>query len=126
MNTEQLRGFMAESWNEWYGDALSEPDDLSWVNKLHFYISGLSFYNFPYLFGYLFSQGIYQRRHAMGEQFFGNYCNLLRDTGRMSAEELASKHLGVDLTRPEFWMDSVTAMEPRVARFEGVLEKLGL
>lgn len=126
VSTEELKHFMAESWIEWYGDSLSEPDDLFWINKLHFYISGLSFYNFPYLFGYLFSQAIYQRRNSLNGTFFDRYRKLLRDTGRMSAEDLASNHLDADITQPEFWLDTVNALEPRVARFEEVLSNLSL
>ena len=48
---DELKTLMSEAWTKWHGDALSEPDPLFWVNKLHFYISKLSFYNFPYLLG---------------------------------------------------------------------------
>ena len=51
----ELKAMMSAAWEKWYGDSLSEPDPLFWANRLHFYFSGLSFYNFPYLFGYLFS-----------------------------------------------------------------------
>ena len=98
---------------------------LFWANKLHFYISGLSFYNFPYLFGYLFSLGVYARR-AQGGEFFPRYRALLRDTGRMSAEDLATKHLEVDLTRPEFWQNTITSLESRGDAFEDLLGELGL
>ena len=126
VSTEELQQFMIDAWQEWYGDSLAEPDDLFWVNKLHFFISGLSFYNFPYLFGYLFSQAIYQRRNSINGTFFERYCNLLRDTGRMTAENLASNHLDADITQPSFWLDTVNALEPRVTRFEEVLNSLGL
>ncbi|MCY3886021.1 MAG: M3 family oligoendopeptidase [Gammaproteobacteria bacterium] len=120
----ELRTLMADAWNYWYGDSLSEPDDLFWINKLHFYISGTSFYNFPYLFGYLFSQSVYQRRENMGEDFFDRYTGLLRDTGRVSAEELAKTHLEVDLTQRDFWRQTVAALEPRVEHFEGLCDQL--
>ncbi|MFP6815821.1 MAG: M3 family metallopeptidase, partial [Pseudomonadales bacterium] len=121
----ELRQMMSEAWTNWYGDALSEPDPLFWANKLHFYISGLSFYNFPYLFGYLFSLGVYAGR-AEGGNFYRRYRALLRDTGRMSAEDLATKHLEVDLTRSEFWQNTVTSLESRVDAFEDLLDELGL
>ena len=109
---------MGAAWEKWYGDALSEPDPLFWANKLHFYISGLSFYNFPYLFGYLFSQGLYARRSQVGDGFFDRYQALLRDTGRMTTEDLAAKHLDVDLTQPDFWRETLTSLAPRVDDFE--------
>lgn len=120
----ELRSLMANAWNDWYGDSLSEPDDLFWINKLHFHIAGTSFYNFPYLFGYLFSQSVYQRRDQMDGDFFARYTGLLRDTGRVSAEQLAQTHLSVDLTDRDFWRDTVAALEPRVEHFEGLCDQL--
>ena len=122
----ELEEMMSEAWATWYGDALGEPDPLFWANKLHFYISELSFYNFPYLFGYLFSLGVYARRLEAGEDFYARYQALLRDTGRMSAEELAEKHLGVDLSKPDFWQGTITSLESRVDAFEELLDELGL
>ena len=120
---DELKETMGAAWTRWYGDSLSEPDPLFWANKLHFYISGLSFYNFPYLFGYLFSLGVYARREALGDAFFPRYEALLRDTGRMTAEELAAKHLDADLTRPEFWRGTVAMLEGRIDRFEALVEQ---
>ncbi|MEJ2088935.1 MAG: M3 family oligoendopeptidase, partial [Gammaproteobacteria bacterium] len=97
LQPDELKALMSEAWQSWYGDALSEPDSMFWASKLHFFISGLSFYNFPYLFGYLFSLGVYGSRDKLGDEFFGRYQALLRDTGRMTAEALAAKHLEVDL-----------------------------
>jgi oligoendopeptidase F len=44
----------------------------------------------------------------------------------MSAEDLATKHLEVDLTRPEFWQNTITSLESRVDAFEDLLGELGL
>jgi len=84
----------------------------------------LSFYNFPYLFGYLFSLGIYARREGMGASFYASYKALLRDTGRMSAEDLALRHLGVDLREPDFWWESLGLIESRIDSFEKLTNKL--
>ncbi|MEE8244112.1 MAG: M3 family metallopeptidase, partial [Pseudomonadales bacterium] len=126
LRAQELKDLMSDAWREWYGDALSEPDPMFWANKLHFYISGLSFYNFPYLFGYLFSLGVYSKREAFGAEFYSKYVDLLRDTGRMSAEDLAAKHLGADLTEPLFWDETVESLRPRVENFAGLLDQLGL
>lgn len=125
LQPDELKTLMSEAWRTWYGDALSEPDPMFWASKLHFFISGLSFYNFPYLFGYLFSLGVYSSRERFGDEFFARYQGLLRDTGRMTAEQLASKHLDVDLTSPEFWCDTLAALEPRVDAFAEVMGEAG-
>jgi oligoendopeptidase F len=74
---------------------------------LHFYNTGVPFYNFPYTFGFLFSAGVYRQALQEGSAFREKYAALLRDTGRMQVEDLAKKHLGVDLTTPDFWEDCV-------------------
>jgi len=56
------------------------------------YTTGVQFYNFPYTFGYLFALGVYAQQEAKGAGFHEAYVNLLRDTGRMSAEEVLQKH----------------------------------
>lgn len=80
---------------------------LFWASKLHFYITRAPFYNFPYTFGYLFSLGVYDYALKQGNDFSAQYAALLRDTGSMTTEALAQKHLGVDLTQPAFWQAAV-------------------
>ena len=67
----------------------------------------MPFYNFPYTFGYLFSLGIYHLSLKEGKSFEKKYIALLQDTAAMTTEELAMKHLGVDLTKPDFWQAGV-------------------
>jgi oligoendopeptidase F len=120
LRPNELKRLMSEAWIEWYGDTMCAPDPMFWASKLHFFLSGLAFYNFPYLFGYLFSMNLYLRRDELDGDFHRRYVALLRDTGRMTAEELAEKHLGADLTQPGFWRDIVSRLEPRVAAFEAL------
>ena len=118
LTAADLKQLMIDSWRDWYGDALSEMDPMFWASKLHFSIAGLSFYNFPYTFGYLFALGVYAQRERLGDGFFPAYVSLLRDTGRMTAEEVAAKHLGADLTRPDFWRQSLAVSRRSVDQLE--------
>lgn len=111
---EEFRALMAESWRTWYGDTLTEPDEMFWASKMHFHISSLSFYNFPYLFGFLFSLGVYAQRAALGRDFYPAYVRLLRDTGRLTVEDLAERHLGVRLDAPDFWRQSFSLFSKQV------------
>jgi oligoendopeptidase F len=49
--------------------------------------------------------------------FAPKYRDLLRDTGSMTTEELGQKHLGVDLTKDEFWKAAVDRMLEDVEQF---------
>lgn len=117
---EDLRKLMGDVWREWNGDATAEADEMFWATKLHFYISEPSFYNFPYTFGYLFSQGIYAERARRGGDFFGFYTDLLRDTGRMTVEELIQKHFGVSPQSPAFWEGCFEILEGYLQAFEAL------
>ena len=120
----QLCTLMDESWKKWFENSLAQYDDLFWASKLHFSISSLGFYNYPYLFGYLFSLGIYAQQDNYGEQFNQRYTELLRDTGTMTAEDVVQKHLNKDLAQPKFWEDSLDIVERSVAHFEKLAEQI--
>lgn len=51
--------------------------------------------------------GIYAYANKQGKNFEEQYIALLRDTASMSSEDLAQKHLGVDLTKPDFWQAGI-------------------
>ncbi|EGU39765.1 M3 family oligoendopeptidase [Vibrio splendidus] len=123
LTAQQLCDLMECTWKEWYGDAMTEADPYFWASKLHFSISQVSFYNYPYLFGYLFSKGVYAQRDAKGEQFYGDYVSLLRDTGSMMAEEVVQKHLGMDLTKADFWQQSIDMVKVQIDEFERLLNQ---
>lgn len=104
---ERLNEMMEEAQKEAFCGALEEYEPSFWASKLHFHITGVPFYNFPYTFGYLFSLGIYAKALEEGSDFEEKYIALLKDTGRMKVEDLAEKHLGVNLEEPEFWEKAV-------------------
>jgi oligoendopeptidase F len=115
----RLCALMLDAEREWYGDAL-DPDDLDpwfWASKLHFYITSISFYNFPYTFGYLFSLGIFARAKREGPGFLPRYEALLRSTGGASAEQVAQGALGVDLRKPDFWNASLDLIEENLDEY---------
>ncbi|MBT8492764.1 MAG: M3 family oligoendopeptidase [Deltaproteobacteria bacterium] len=110
-----------------YGDSLDQEqlDPWFWASKLHFYITEVSFYNFPYTFGYLFSLGIFARAKAEGTGFLDVYERLLRLTGSAPAEEVAREALGVELGEPEFWNDSIDLIEADLQAYDEALSELG-
>lgn len=122
VSTERLNELMTEAQKEAYGGALDEYHPLFWASKLHFYITGVPFYNFPYTFGYLFSLGIYAKALEDGKGYEEKYIALLKDTASMTVEELALKHLNVDLTKPDFWEKAVQLCVDDVVEFLSMTE----
>ncbi|MDN6626662.1 MAG: M3 family oligoendopeptidase, partial [Pisciglobus halotolerans] len=114
---DRLNEIMLKAQKEAYQDSLGSYHTSFWSSKLHFYIADVPFYNFPYTFGYLFSLGIYARSLEEGTDFEDDYIALLRDTGSMTSEQLAEKHLGVDLTEHDFWESGINIMAQDVETF---------
>ncbi len=117
VSKERLNELMTEAQKEAFGDALAEYHPSFWGSKLHFYITVVPFYNFPYTFGYLFSLGIYAKAVQEGKGYETKYISLLKDTASMSVEELAKKHLNVDLTDDAFWESAIKVCIEDVEEF---------
>lgn len=121
LSPSDLRATMKEAWAKWYEDSISEYDEMFWASKLHFSISQISFYNYPYLFGLLFGLGIYSYKDQYGDKFHELYVNVLRDTGSMNAIDLIKKHFKVNIEEKEFWENSLKILDESVKRFESLV-----
>ena len=126
VTVSRLKELMLQAQRDCYGDTLNEDelDPYFWASKLHFYITEVSFYNFPYSFGYLFSLGVYAHARKEGPAFFAQYEELLRRSGRDTAENIAREALGVDLEGSQFWLDSIALVEDDLRGFEEQARKL--
>ena len=109
VGTERLNELMIECQKKAFGNLLDDSGyhPLFWASKLHFFITEAPFYNYPYTFGYLFATGVYQRAKSEGSSFAEGYRSLLMDTGSMTTEQVAQKHLGADLSQEKFWQEAV-------------------
>lgn len=125
LGVAELQALMLAAQQQTYGDALdpAQLDPWFWASKQHFYFTTISFYNFPYTFGYLFSAGLFARFLEQGEAFLPRYEALLRRTGSASAETLAREALGVDLREPGFWHASIDLVERDLERFAALVER---
>jgi pepF/M3 family oligoendopeptidase len=123
VSVERLNALMSDAQKQAFIGALSDDHPHFWAAKLHFYLTEVPFYNFPYTFGFLFSAGIYAVALREGAAFEERYIALLRDTGRMTAEQLAKKHLNVDLTKPDFWQSAVQISIEDVKQFLEMTEE---
>lgn len=122
LSVSELKERMLDAQRKNYGDAVDDAqlDPWFWASKLHFYITEVSFYNFPYTFGFLFSLGIFARAKQQGPEFLPTYEKLLRETGSGTAEDVAKNVLGVDLSGPEFWNQSIDLIEKDLETFESL------
>lgn len=98
---------MEQLQRRYYGASLGSADPWYWASKLHYYISHFGFYNWPYLFGYLFSGAVYAHGKAQGSGFIHTYDALLAATGWRDTESIARDYLDGDLTSQAFWDSAV-------------------
>lgn len=123
VSADEITSMMVEAQKEAYLDGLATYHPHFWAAKLHFFIDDVPFYNFPYTFGYLFSMGIYAYANKKGSNFEDEYISLLRDTASMTSEELAEKHLQVDLTKPDFWQAGIDMVLADINEFMELTEE---
>ncbi|REB07094.1 oligoendopeptidase [Sporosarcina sp. BI001-red] len=124
VSEKRLNELMVAAQKEAFGDQLSSYHPHFWAAKLHFFIDSVPFYNFPYTFGYLFSLGIYAEYLKQPEGFEEKYIALLKDTGSMKVEDLAKKHLDVDVTKEDFWAAGIELVGKDVEEFVELTSKL--
>ncbi len=121
MFARDLEEIMLDAQKAAFGDAL-DPNYMHpfmWCCKSHYYSPGLSYYNFPYAFGGLFSRGLYAKYLEEGEAFLPKYRALLKATTVETVENVALI-AGIDLTNPEFWRKSLDIIAEKIDEFISV------
>ena len=117
----RMKQLMSQTQQRVFGDLLEAggEDPYFWASKLHFYITSVTFYNFPYTFGFLLSRGLYALyKQQGGEEFLHRYEEFLRSTGSATAEEVARHTLGCDLESDGFWKDAIETLREPVEQLE--------
>jgi oligoendopeptidase F len=125
MSVNELKSLMVETQRRIFGEVLEEGDEdpYFWASKLHFYITGITFYNFPYTFGYLLSRGLYSLFQKEGRDFLLRHQKFLRTTGSDNAVKVARHSLGCDLEKPDFWVDAIHTLEEPYKRLKQLLSR---
>mgnify|MGYP000974669483 FL=1 len=110
---------MLDAQRQTYGDGLDQSrlHPYMWAVKGHYYSTGRSFYNYPYMFGLLFGLGLYARYQADPTAFKASYDDLLSSTGLADAATLAAR-FGIDIRTPDFWRASLDLIRRDIDRFE--------
>jgi pepF/M3 family oligoendopeptidase len=120
--SDELNALMLDAQKQTYGDGLDENalHPYMWAVKPHYYRTGLSFYNFPYMFGLLFGLGLYALYRQDPEAFKTGYDDLLSATGMADAATLAAR-FGIDTRSPDFWRSSLDIIRADIDRFEALV-----
>ncbi|MDX9800237.1 MAG: M3 family oligoendopeptidase [Spirochaetia bacterium] len=108
LSSDEFSSLMKTAQKKTYGKSIETRSyhRYMWAVKGHYYIPSLSFYNFPYAFGQLFGIALYRKYLSDRENFPSQYKEILRMSGRASAEETAAK-AGFNIENEMFWLDSL-------------------
>lgn len=123
LSVSELCALMTDAQKQTYGDVIDEQTlhPFMWAVKGHYYSSGFSYYNYPYMFGLLFGLGLYAEYRRAPAAFQARYDDLLASTGLASPIELAAQ-LGFDLRAPTFWRASLEVIRNDIDRFEALVD----
>ena len=126
LSVSRLKELMVDTQRKIFGDVLEvgSEDPYFWASKLHFYITGITFYNFPYTFGYLLSRALYGIFIKTPGEFLPKYEEFLRLAGMEPAEKLVQQTIGRDIEQPEFWAEAIDSLEEPLARLEMLLPEI--
>ncbi|MGH7855650.1 MAG: M3 family oligoendopeptidase [Candidatus Binatia bacterium] len=126
LSVSRLKELMVETQRRVLGDVLEDggEDPYLWASKLHFYITGLTFYNFPYTFGYLLSRGLYGMFKNEGAKFLPKYEEFLRLAGSDTAENVVRRTVGEDIEKADFWAAAIKSLEEPLKRLQTILPKV--
>ena len=126
LSVSRLKELMVDTQRKIFGDVLEVggEDPYFWASKLHFYITGITFYNFPYTFGYLLSRALYRMFKKDPGGFIPKYEEFLRLAGTEPAEKLVQHTIGGDIEQPQFWAEAIDSLEEPSARLEKLMAKI--
>ena len=126
VSVSRLKQLMIETQRRVLGERLESggEDPYFWASKLHFYITGITFYNFPYTFGYLLSRGLYAMFKKAGSEFpdesMKNFSALpAAIRRRTSSSERRRGHR----ERPDFWTEAIQSLEEPLNRLQALATK---
>ena len=104
LTVSRLKELMVDTQKRIFSDVLLEDgvDPLFWASKLHFYITHVTFYNFPYTFGFLLAKALSALFDEQGADFLPNYEEFLRLTGSDTVENVTKRSIGADIGDPGF------------------------
>ena len=122
LDADALCGIMAGAQKAAFGDGLDENTlhPYMWICKPHYYSA--FYYNYPYIFGCLFSRGLFARYKAEGAPFVEKYKKMLYTTTVATVEDTA-KVADIDLTDKGFWLDAMQSIADLIDEYCKLVEE---
>ncbi|MCL2839637.1 MAG: M3 family oligoendopeptidase [Defluviitaleaceae bacterium] len=119
LSVDELNTLMLEAQRTAYGDGLDHTllHPYMWIIKGHYYNAARNYYNFPYAFGHLLANGLYNIYKQTPDTFEEKYNHFLRISGKMSIKD-SCKMLGIDVESTAFWTSALDVIKTSIDEFE--------
>ena len=119
LDGERIASLWTKARDDIYGDAVDWLPEMKWewTMKMHYYIAGLRFYNYPYVFAQLFVFALYRLYKEQGPAFVPKVKALLAAGSSRSAADLAME-FGFDLSEEAFWQKGIAQAEEFIDQLE--------
>lgn len=122
LSAKDFCSIMLEEQQHCYGE-LSCYHPYMWAVKSHYYSTEMDFYNFPYAFAQLLVAALQENYKKQGADSAKQYSDFLRQTGRMSCEDLCMT-CGYDISNKAFWQEGMKQYEKKIQAFCALCDKL--
>ena len=123
-SVEELHTMMLSAQKEAYGDGL-DPEVLHgdmWINKSHYFMVGLHYYNFPYAFGLLFGLSVYKKYEEQGAAFLPQYDDFLGRCGTDTVANVAAT-LDIDVRSTDTWRKALDVLRGEIDTFVKLVDQ---
>lgn len=126
LSAKEISGLLISTENAFYEESIEKLAAYQWMYISHFYDAEKSFYNIPYTIGYLFSNGVYAHSQRGADGFSKKYDELLRNSGKMTIEQLGESFLGADLANRDFWDAAQQPLKEAIEMYLQLTDKYGI
>jgi oligoendopeptidase F len=125
VSVTRLKELMSKVQGQVFEEALLPEgiDPYFWASKLHFYITDVMFYNFPYTFGFLLARALFGLFLKQGAAFIPMYESFLKMAGSGSAEQVAQETLGLDIMQKSFWKTAIQGLEGPLNAYSNLVKR---
>lgn len=123
LDGETIAALWTKARDDVYGDAVEWLPEMKWewTMKMHYYIPGLRFYNYPYVFAQLFVFSMYRMYQEQGREFVPKLKGLLAAGSSRSAADLAMV-MGFDISKESSWQKGIEQAETFIKELEDTMK----
>ncbi|MEH0791562.1 hypothetical protein KW882_04770 [Vibrio parahaemolyticus] len=119
LSVNKLKSLSRNAHLNWFGSASGVAPEYTWASGRHFNMADISFYNYQYTFGALLATGIYRlSMDAEDKQAaYSKFKEFLLRSGKEYPEALLHEIYGIDLTKIDFWENTLAFILERMDTF---------